>query len=113
MKAIYIIPTGIIVSILWTMLLFKIGQSKKKVSKWFYPLLYAPLVISAIMYLAGPATFAGLFGLWIMVTILAVTLERFIWGITLKKVSGEDKMGWFFVIMYLPIFGWMIYYITE
>jgi len=48
-----------------------------------------------------------------LIILLVFVLERFMWAISLKSASGEDDMAWFFVIFYLPIIGWMLYYITK
>ena len=107
------IATGIAaaISALYGMLLFNFGKSKKRNSNvWFYALITLPTLIpSAYIVYKLFASFAWpLF--WLSVIVFA---ERSAWTLTLKEAAGRDKAAWFIIIYYVPLFGWLMYRITD
>lgn len=111
---------GFIVSLAWAVLLFILGRSKKDRTGWFYLVLYIPVVMSIItvglLWALGVSLFGGLIGLHtiiIAVTIFLYVVERIMWGLTAREVAGKDKLIWFFLVIYVPLFGWLLYRATE
>lgn len=113
---------GFILSLMWAVILFKLGSGKKNRTMAFYLLLYAPLIISMIaswmiwwVFIMGWMSVTGmLVHVWVLVlAILLYLAERVIWGITAREVAGRDKLVWFFIVLYIPLFGWILYRATE
>ncbi len=95
---------GFVLSIIWALLLFTIGQSKKNHTNiLFYAVIYAPILIGIIfsVKLMSPLMF------------LVLIIERIAWGFTAKEAAGEDKFVWFVVILYFPLIGWLLYRATK
>lgn len=107
---------GLILSLAWIYLLFRIGQ-KKDNAFIFYMLLYAPVLISLL--LIGVISFTASLEIfntlsaWTLIILLVVILERLAWGITLNEISGEDRLVWFYIAYLVPFFGWFLYRLTN
>ena len=109
---------GSIVSFIWTFALFKIGR-KDKNKVVFYSLLYLPLLIPFFVGLiVFPTVYVDVFNMlnlsvWFLILLIALIVERVAWGFTLKLVSGNDELVWFYFVYYIPLFGWLLYRATK
>jgi len=111
---IFPVSVGIIVSIVWGIILYEIGKSKRDYDLVFYFLLYSPVCLDLFISILANLQFLLQLSIVInLAIILCVLIERIIWGITLRKVSGESKLSWFFIILLAPLVGWMFYWVTE
>jgi hypothetical protein len=105
---------GIIVAVSLglALLLFYLGQSKKKnAEKYFWSLISVSTIASAF-YLYFISRFTVFEKIFVWLAILFVC-ERVLWSWTLKETSGRDLIGWFLIVYYLPIIGWILYRITR
>ncbi|MFB5623320.1 MAG: hypothetical protein ACE5RP_00165 [Nitrosopumilus sp.] len=106
---------GFILSMLFAIMLFSFAQSKKKVLNtlfWIISLLPTALFILAVISLINAfGTSKSIFFIGILFTI--IVLERIMWALALNESAGEDKVIWFLIIYYVPLFGWLIYRITK
>lgn len=98
------------VSVFIALSLFLLGQSKKTIAETiFYGVLLfgilAAVIGSVVVYfLTGNPLF--LFGAVILF------LERVAWMITLRETSGKDRLVWFLLVYYIPLF-WLIYRVVD
>ena len=103
---------SLIASLVWGLILFWIGQ-KKRNTAIFYTLLYGPIAVGIIMALiAGQISFS-IASIWSLILIVSIIAEKIMWGITLKHASGEDELIWFYVVLIIPLFGWILYWLTK
>lgn len=102
--------------LIWTYVLFRTGQSRGRTAL-FYVLLYAPLVLGTLWnIIVAPEAilaFFGILGAWGIIAILIFALERIGWGFTLKEISGEDRLVWFYIAYWVPFFGWFLYRLVN
>ena len=107
---------GLLLSFAWIFLLFKIGQ-KKDNAFLFFLLLYAPVLIPLLIIgIINPGFFASLFAVlstWAVIVLLAVIFERLAWGVTLREISGNDELVWFYIAYSIPLIGWLLYRVTK
>jgi len=88
---------------LWGLLLLALSDSKY----WFFFSAYFPLILVAIYTIPLPLT-------QLTLTLLAVgVVERVIWGLTLYDVAGEDKIVTFYLVLIVPLIGWLVYNMTK
>lgn len=99
-------------TLVWGYILFWIGQ-KKRNTALFYALLYGPIVLGGLMALIAGHISYSIANIWSFVLMAAIIAEKAVWGITLKHASGEDKLMWFYIVMLVPLFGWIIYWVTK
>lgn len=107
---------SLLISIAWAYMLFRIGM-KKKNTTLFYVLLYAPMVlpllISVVIFTSVFTSIVNVFGAWALILLITLAFERVAWGITLREISGNDELVWFYVVYYIPLFGWLLYRLTK
>lgn len=103
----------------WIYFLFRIGQ-KKDYGMLFFTLLYLPLllpfIVVAFLSFGAFSTILALFtklSLWSIILVGVLILEKIAWGVTLKEISGEDKLVWFYIAYIIPFFGWFFYRIVN
>ena len=108
------VGTGTILSLLYGLLLYFIGKSRKDHTKLFYVVAGVPILFGLLSSLAYASQLIGQIGIgWIFVIFLMLVSERAVWVITLRKVSGEKRIAWFFIILFIPLLGWLLYWVTE
>jgi hypothetical protein len=91
-----------LVSLIYTFAIFKVGVSDSKGT--FFTLLYLPYILLITAYVLSMEI------LWVFLAIFVI--ERIIWGATLKEISGEDQLVWFYLVYYVP-FLWIFYWATK
>lgn len=108
------ISAGTIVPILYSILLYVIGKARKDYTRLFYVLAAVPIIFGFLAAITYTVPLIGTIGLgWIFMAYLLIISERAVWAMTLRKVSGEKRAAWFFIIFFMPLIGWLIYWITE
>lgn len=106
----------LIVSGLVIFLLFVLGQNDKR--KWlFYSIVWFPfLIVGLWMLLISPLGSIALLvslPLGLKLILGAIIIERIGWGITLREISGEDRLVWFYIAATVPLFGWLLYRVVR
>ena len=104
--ALFFTIISLVLSIIWALALFVIGQTKKRKDWLFYAVLYAPVIFGLIYYWS---VFSALGALLLII----FAIERIAWGTTAREASGEDKLVWFLVILFIPLLGWLLYRATK
>jgi len=106
---------GIVLSLGWIYLLFHLGSKDKDTI--FYTLIYLPLLpgilLFAILFPLIIANLLTMFNVWAIILLIVFVAERLAWGLTLKEISGEKKLVWFYIAYSVPFLGWFLYQITK
>lgn len=92
--------------------LFSLARSKKDRKDLFFLVLYAPYVLTIIGLLVFVFSGAGL-GLWGLILLFALVIERIIWGISLYEVAGNGDIAWFVMIFFLSPMLWIVYQVQK
>lgn len=108
-------PPCVFFAVVYGLVLFQLGKSNKKNHKTlFYTLALLPTILNIILILSLMRVVFTIFLVqlywWIF---LIYALERFFWVMSLKDASEYDKKIWFFIILYIPILGWIVYRLTK
>ena len=96
--------TAILLVLAHMVWVFKVAQSRLY-HKYFFVVLFAPLLLAWYFY---QSLIPVLGWLWLLVLV-----ERYFWAMTLYRVSGEDKIGWYILIYLFSPLGWLLFYFTE
>lgn len=96
-------------------LFYKLGKRQKK--GWFYFLLNLDLIPMTILLIVfspiiilNAITFLSNLAFLVLVIYL---ISRFFRTKALYEASEDENLGWTYVIFYLPVLGWLIYYISK
>lgn len=103
---------ALVLSAAWVFVLFKTGQSRKQ-KLLFWVLVYVPVALSILWSLLTTPEMFIAFGAWSFLVLIAFVGERLAWGFTLKVAAGEDELVWFYIIYWVPLFGWFLYRVTK
>lgn len=97
-------------SFLFMFVMYIWAQSKKFIWRFlFFSLTLLPVIIGI------PVAFMTVFSSVPLIgTLIAILIiERLIWVMTLNRAAGEDQFGWFIIVWYIPVVGWLFYWIGE
>lgn len=103
---------SLVVTILWAVGLKTLSQKKNKKIQ-FFVLLFLPQLIVTLYYLVSLLTAISVYPLWMVFVVLSIIiLYSGFWSYTLYEVGGEDKLVWFYLILFInPL--WILYRVTE
>ncbi len=101
--------------LLWGFMLFEIGKMDET-KVLFYLMLYLPIALPVLLsFILAPMTVMGVLislSSWAIILLLVMIIEKIAWGVTLREISGEDQMVWFYLSYIIPLF-WILYRVTK
>ena len=107
----YLIIGSVLLNVLITYGIFKLGQSKSISSFWFWIALLLPYTVptALVLYLITQGALPLALATFLLIIFL---LERFGWAITLEELSGRNKFGGFYFVYNIPLI-WIFYWILK